>query len=60
LEGEIFNIKFCHEINVAPMKRYIEEWFKRVVDKVTDEGKRTIETVLVTVDESHKRTSTSK
>jgi hypothetical protein len=25
LEGELFNIKIRHEINVAPMKSYIEE-----------------------------------
>jgi hypothetical protein len=29
LEGELFNIKIRHEINVAPMKSYIEEWFKK-------------------------------
>ena len=29
LEGELFNIKIQHEINVAPMKNHIEEWFKK-------------------------------
>jgi hypothetical protein len=29
LEGELFNIKIWHEINVAPMRSYIEEWFKK-------------------------------
>jgi hypothetical protein len=48
LEGELFNIKIWHEINVAPMRSYIEEWFKKVVDKLTDEGQRMVETVLVT------------
>jgi hypothetical protein len=42
------------------MKSYIEEWFKKAIDKLTNEGKETIETVLVTVDENDKRTSTSK
>jgi hypothetical protein len=42
------------------MRSYIEEWFKKVVDKLTDEGKKAVETVPVTIDESHKRTSTSK
>jgi hypothetical protein len=60
LEGELFNIKIRHEINVAPMRVYIEEWFKKVVDKLTNEGKRTVETVPITAEESHKRTSTSK
>jgi hypothetical protein len=56
LEGELFNIKIWHEINMAPMKNYIEEWFKKAIDKLTNEGKETVETVLVTVNEDHKRT----
>jgi hypothetical protein len=59
LEGHIFNIKIRHEINEAPMS-YIKEWFKKDVDKITDEGPRTVETVPITADEIHKRTSTSK
>jgi hypothetical protein len=55
LEGELFNIKIQHEINVAPMRSYIEEWFKKVVDKLTNEGKRMVETIHVTTKESHKR-----
>jgi hypothetical protein len=39
LEGELFNIKIRHEINVALMKNYIEEWFKKKIDKLTNEGK---------------------
>jgi hypothetical protein len=38
LEGELFNIKIWHEINVAPMRGYIEEWFKMDVEKITNEG----------------------
>jgi hypothetical protein len=38
LEGELFNIKIRHEINVAPMKNYIEDCFKREIDKLTKEG----------------------
>jgi hypothetical protein len=60
LEGELFNIKIRHEINVAPMRNYIEEWFRKVVNKITNEGKRMVETVPLTVEESHKRTSMSK
>jgi hypothetical protein len=60
LEGKIFNIKIHLEINVSPMRSYIEEWFKNVVDKLTDEGQREFETVHVTIDEIHTRTSTSK
>jgi hypothetical protein len=60
LEGYLFNIKIWHEINVAPMRIYIEEWFKKVVGKLIDEGKKTVETVPVTVNEIHKRTSARK
>jgi hypothetical protein len=28
LEGMLFDIKIRHEINVAPMKDYIEDWLK--------------------------------
>jgi hypothetical protein len=60
LEGELFNIKIRHEINVAPMKSYIEEWFKKAIDKLTTEGQETVETVPVTINEDNKRTPTSK
>ena len=60
LEGELFNIKIWHEINVAPMKSYIEEWFKKTIDKQTTEGKEAVEMVLVTIDENDKRTSARK
>jgi hypothetical protein len=42
------------------MKSYIKEWFKKDIDKLTDEGQETTETVPVTVDENDKRTSASK
>jgi hypothetical protein len=38
LESELFNIKIQHEMNVAPMRSYIEEWLKKIVDQITDEG----------------------
>jgi hypothetical protein len=60
LEGELFNIKIRHEINVEPMKIYIEQWFKKAIDKLTNEGKEAIEMVHVTIDENDKRTSASK
>jgi hypothetical protein len=60
LEGDIFNIKIQHEINVEPIRSYIEEWLKKSIDKLTDEGKKEVETVHVTVDESNRRISTSK
>jgi hypothetical protein len=46
LEGKLFNIQIRHEINVVPMRRYIEEWYKKVVDKITNEGQRTVDPEL--------------
>jgi hypothetical protein len=60
LEGELFNIKIPNEINVAPMKSYIEEWFKKFIDKLTNGGQETVEMVPVTIDENDKRTLASK
>ena len=60
LEGELFNIKIQHEINVAPMKSYIEEWFKKDINKLTNEGKEAVEMVPVTVNENDKRTVARK
>jgi hypothetical protein len=60
LEGELFNIKIRHEINVAPMKNYIEYWFKKAIHKLTKEGKEKVETVHVTINEDNKRTATRK
>jgi hypothetical protein len=45
---------------VAPMKSYIEEWFKKVIDTLTNEGKGAFEMVYVTIDEHNKRTSVKK
>jgi hypothetical protein len=61
LEGELFNIKIRHEINVAPMKNYIEYWFKKAIDKLTKEGHETIvEMVPITANEENKRKKTSR
>jgi hypothetical protein len=60
LKSEFFNIKIWHEINVAPMRSYTEEWFKKVVDQITNEGQRTLHMVPITTEESHKMTSMRK
>jgi hypothetical protein len=60
LEGELLNIKIWHEISVAPMKDYIKEWFKKAIDKLTNEGQEAVEMVHVTIDENDKRTSVRK
>jgi hypothetical protein len=56
LETEFFNIKIWHEINVTSMRSYIE----KVVDNTTNEGKRMLHTIPITVEQSHKRTSARK
>jgi hypothetical protein len=33
------------------MKNYIEKWFKKAIEKLTNEGKETVEMVPVIVDE---------
>jgi hypothetical protein len=60
LEGDLFNIKIWHEISMAPMKSYIEEWFKKAIDKLTNEGKEIVERVTITVNEDNKKTPASK
>jgi len=45
---------------VEPIKIYIEEWFNKDINKLTNEGQEAVEMVYVTVDENDKRTSTSK
>jgi hypothetical protein len=37
-ESELFGIKIYHEINVVPMRSYIEEWFKKVFNQITNGG----------------------
>jgi hypothetical protein len=61
LEDELFNIKIKHEINVAPMKNYIEERYKKTIDKLTKEVQEaTIESVSIIVNEENKKDKTSK
>jgi hypothetical protein len=61
LEGELFNIKIKHEINVAPMKNYVEDWFKKTIDKLAKEGQEaTVEIVPTIINEENKSTETSK
>jgi hypothetical protein len=42
------------------MKNYIEERFKKEIDKLTNEGKETVEMVPVTINEDNKITTTRK
>ena len=38
LEGELFYVKIKHEINMAPMKDCIEEWFRKYLINITEEN----------------------
>jgi hypothetical protein len=42
------------------MRSYIEEWFKKVVDQITNEDQRKLHMIPITTEESHKRTSMRK
>jgi hypothetical protein len=59
LENNLFDIEIQDEINVAPMRSYIEEWLQRRMDKLIDKGKKLVGTIPVAVDESNKNASAS-
>jgi hypothetical protein len=59
LENELFDIEIQDEINVAPMRSYIEEWFQRRMDNLIEEGKQPVGTIPATVDDNNKNTSAS-
>jgi hypothetical protein len=43
------------------MKKYIEDWFKKEIDKLTKEVEEAaVETVPITINEENKRTTTRK
>jgi hypothetical protein len=42
------------------MKSYIEDWFRKAIDKLTKEGKETIERVPIIVNEENKRIAERK
>jgi hypothetical protein len=60
LENELFNIKIRDEINVAPMRSYIEEWLQREINNLTDEGQQAVGTIRVAVDDNNKKESARK
>ena len=54
LENDLFDIEIQDEINVAPMRSYIEEWLQRRMDKLTDKGQQSVGMIQVVVDERNK------
>jgi hypothetical protein len=59
LENNVFDIEIWDEINVSPMRSYIEEWLQRRMDKIIDEGQKPVGTIPVVVDKSNKNASAS-
>jgi hypothetical protein len=60
LENDIFNIKIRNEINVAPMRSYIEEWLERELKQVTDERQQAVARILAAVDDINEMTAANK
>jgi hypothetical protein len=42
LENEVFNIKIQNEINVAPMRSYIEEWVEGQLKQAANERQQAV------------------
>jgi hypothetical protein len=46
-ENQLFEIKTKHEITVAPLREYIEEWLKKALIKITEpENQETVTMVM--------------
>jgi len=46
-ENQLFEIKTKHEIIVAPLREYIEEWLKKALIRITElENQETVVTVI--------------
>jgi hypothetical protein len=47
MENELFEIKTRHEIMVAPMREYIEDWLRKSLIKITEpEQQEMVATVM--------------
>ena len=60
LENKLFNIKIQNEINVAPMRSYIEEWLKRELKQATKERQQAIVKIPTVVDNINETTAANK
>jgi hypothetical protein len=63
MENELFEIKTKHEIMVAPMREYIEEWLRKSLIKITETDQHEVVTTIMpppTQQPSTKEASTSK
>jgi hypothetical protein len=60
LENDLFNIKIWNEINVAPMRGYIEEWLERQLKQAADERQQAVVLETAVVGDINETTATSK
>jgi hypothetical protein len=50
LENDLFNIKIQNEINVAPMRAYIEEWVERQLKQAANERQQAVASIPAAVE----------
>ena len=60
LEKELFNIKIWNELNVAPMRSYIEEWLERELKQLADKRQQTVSMIPVVINNINEKESASK
>jgi hypothetical protein len=59
LENDLYDIEIRYEINTAPMKSYIEEWFQLIMESLIQEGKQLIKRSPLPIDDNNKNASAS-
>jgi hypothetical protein len=62
-ENQLFEIKTKHEIIVAPLREYIEEWLKKALIRITEPENQETVAVVMPPQPQHapiKETTTSK
>jgi hypothetical protein len=59
LENNLYDIEIRDEINMAPMRSYIEEWFQQRMDNLIQEGQQPVDTIPLTIDDNNKNASAS-
>jgi hypothetical protein len=59
LENDLYDIEIRYEINTAPMKSYIKEWFQLIMESLIQEGKQPINMSPLPIDDSNKNASAS-
>jgi hypothetical protein len=51
LENDLFNIKIWNELNVAPMRGYIEEWLERQLKQATNKRQQAVANIPTTIED---------